>query len=67
MEHVFICGLFGLLCMSISCWPIYEFLHAQGLIDREEGNNIEALRNLQKALDLNSKSIETYKEIGKTL
>lgn len=39
----------------------------QGLIEREEGNNIEALRNLQKALDLNSKNIEIYKEIGKTL
>lgn len=39
----------------------------KGLIDREEGNNIEALRYLQKALELNSKNIETYKEIGKTL
>ncbi|XP_054738265.1 Bardet-Biedl syndrome 4 protein homolog [Anastrepha obliqua] len=45
-----------------------EYLYfVKGLIDREEGNNIEALRNLQKALDLNSKNIETYKEIGKTL
>ncbi|XP_039955122.1 Bardet-Biedl syndrome 4 protein homolog isoform X1 [Bactrocera tryoni] len=45
-----------------------EYMHfVKGLIDREEGNNIEALRNLQKALDLNSKNIETYKEIGKTL
>ncbi|XP_017494082.1 PREDICTED: Bardet-Biedl syndrome 4 protein homolog, partial [Rhagoletis zephyria] len=45
-----------------------EYLYyVKGLIDREEGNSIEALRNLQKALDLNSKNIETYKEIGKTL
>ncbi|XP_018795702.1 PREDICTED: Bardet-Biedl syndrome 4 protein homolog isoform X2 [Bactrocera latifrons] len=46
--------------------PEYMYF-VKGLIDREEGNNIEALRNLQKALDLNSKNIETYKEIGKTL
>ncbi|XP_073846172.1 Bardet-Biedl syndrome 4 [Musca autumnalis] len=45
-----------------------EYLYfVKGLIDREEGNNIEALRNLQKALDLNAKNIEIYKEIGKTL
>lgn len=42
-------------------------LSSQGLIDREDGNNIEALRNLQKALELNSRNIETYKEIGRTL
>lgn len=42
-------------------------LAAQGLIDREDGNNIEALRNLQKAVELNSRNIETYKEIGRTL
>ncbi|XP_054090629.1 Bardet-Biedl syndrome 4 protein homolog isoform X1 [Zeugodacus cucurbitae] len=46
--------------------PEYMYF-VKGLIDREEGNNIEALRNLQKALDLNSKNIEIYKEIGKTL
>nr|XP_036213842.1 Bardet-Biedl syndrome 4 protein homolog isoform X2 [Bactrocera oleae] len=46
--------------------PEYMYF-VKGLIDREEGNNIEALRNLQKALDLNCKNIETYKEIGKTL
>uniref|UniRef100_A0A1I8MMS2 Uncharacterized protein n=1 Tax=Musca domestica TaxID=7370 RepID=A0A1I8MMS2_MUSDO len=45
-----------------------EYLYfVNGLIKREEGNNIEALRNLQKALDLNNKNIEIYKEIGKTL
>ncbi|XP_075169371.1 Bardet-Biedl syndrome 4 [Haematobia irritans] len=45
-----------------------EYLYfVKGLIEREEGNNIEALRNLQKAMDLNSKNIEIYKEIGKTL
>ncbi|XP_067633927.1 Bardet-Biedl syndrome 4 protein homolog isoform X1 [Eurosta solidaginis] len=46
--------------------PEYIYF-VKGLIDREEGNNIEALRNLQKALELNTKNIETYKEIGKTL
>ncbi|KAH8300118.1 hypothetical protein KR044_010183 [Drosophila immigrans] len=45
-----------------------EYLYfVKGLIDREDGNNIEALRNLQKAVELNSKNIETYKEIGRTL
>ncbi|XP_030368871.1 Bardet-Biedl syndrome 4 protein homolog [Scaptodrosophila lebanonensis] len=45
-----------------------EYLYfVQGLIDREEGNNVEALRNLQKAVELNSKNIEAYKEIGRTL
>ncbi|TMW54550.1 hypothetical protein DOY81_000344 [Sarcophaga bullata] len=45
-----------------------EYLYfIKGLIEREEGNNIEALRNLQNALDLNSQNIEIYKEIGKTL
>uniref|UniRef100_A0A1I8Q8A9 Uncharacterized protein n=1 Tax=Stomoxys calcitrans TaxID=35570 RepID=A0A1I8Q8A9_STOCA len=45
-----------------------EYLYfVKGLMDREEGNNIEALRNLQKAMDLNGKNIEIYKEIGKTL
>ncbi|XP_068147856.1 Bardet-Biedl syndrome 4 protein homolog [Drosophila tropicalis] len=45
-----------------------EYLYfVQGLIDREEGNNIEALRNLQKSVELNSKNTETYKEIGRTL
>ncbi|KNC21821.1 putative Bardet-Biedl syndrome 4 protein [Lucilia cuprina] len=45
-----------------------EYLYfVKGLIDREEGNNIEALRNLQKSLKLNSQNIEIYKEIGKTL
>ncbi|XP_061400679.1 Bardet-Biedl syndrome 4 protein homolog [Musca vetustissima] len=45
-----------------------EYLYfVKGLIERDEGNNIEALRNLQKALDLNNKNIEIYKEIGKTL
>lgn len=39
----------------------------QGLIEREDGNNIEALRNLQRAVELNSRNIETYKEIGRTL
>lgn len=50
-----------------SFWSTWYPPHMQGLIEREEGNNIEALRNLQKALDLNSKNIEIYKEIGKTL
>ncbi|KAH8416152.1 hypothetical protein KR222_009404 [Zaprionus bogoriensis] len=45
-----------------------EYLYfVKGLIDREDGNNIEALRNLQKAVELNSRNIETYKEIGRTL
>jgi len=39
----------------------------QGLIDREEGNHIEALRHLQKSAELNPRNIETYKEIGRTL
>ncbi|XP_070065922.1 BBSome complex member BBS4 homolog isoform X2 [Drosophila virilis] len=45
-----------------------EYLYfVQGLIEREDGNNIEALRNLQKAAELNTHNIETYKEIGRTL
>ncbi|XP_070135076.1 BBSome complex member BBS4 homolog isoform X2 [Drosophila bipectinata] len=45
-----------------------EYLYfVQGLIDREEGNNIEALRHLQKSVELNPRNIETYKEIGRTL
>ncbi|XP_017960051.1 Bardet-Biedl syndrome 4 protein homolog isoform X3 [Drosophila navojoa] len=45
-----------------------EYLYfVQGLIDREAGNNIEALRNLQRAAELNSKNIENIKEIGRTL
>ncbi|XP_017865823.1 PREDICTED: Bardet-Biedl syndrome 4 protein homolog isoform X2 [Drosophila arizonae] len=45
-----------------------EYLYfPQGLIDREAGNNIEALRNLQRAAELNSKNIENFKEIGRTL
>ncbi|XP_064547866.1 Bardet-Biedl syndrome 4 protein homolog [Drosophila montana] len=45
-----------------------EYLYfVQGLIEREDGNNIEALRNLQKAAELNTRNIETYKEIGRTL
>ncbi|KAH8316505.1 hypothetical protein KR067_009309 [Drosophila pandora] len=45
-----------------------EYLYfVQGLIDREEGNNIDALRHLQKSVELNPRNIETYKEIGKTL
>lgn len=39
----------------------------QGLIQREENNFIDALRNLQKALHFNSQNIEIHKEIGKTL
>jgi len=39
----------------------------QGLIDREEGNHIEALRHLQKSVELNPRNIESYKEIGRTL
>nr|NP_001286305.1 Bardet-Biedl syndrome 4, isoform B [Drosophila melanogaster]AHN56103.1 Bardet-Biedl syndrome 4, isoform B [Drosophila melanogaster] len=45
-----------------------EYLYfVQGLIDREEGNHIEALRHLQKSAELNPRNIETYKEIGRTL
>ncbi|XP_044571765.1 Bardet-Biedl syndrome 4 protein homolog isoform X2 [Drosophila ananassae] len=45
-----------------------EYLYfVQGLIDREEGNNIDALRHLQKSVELNPRNIETYKEIGRTL
>ncbi|XP_016999238.2 BBSome complex member BBS4 homolog isoform X1 [Drosophila takahashii] len=45
-----------------------EYLYfVQGLIDREEGNHIEALRHLQKSVELNPRNIETYKEIGRTL
>ncbi|KRG03937.1 Bardet-Biedl syndrome 4 protein homolog isoform X2 [Drosophila mojavensis] len=45
-----------------------EYLYfVQGLIDREAGNHIEALRNLQRAAELNSKNIENFKEIGRTL
>ncbi|XP_034651823.1 Bardet-Biedl syndrome 4 protein homolog [Drosophila subobscura] len=45
-----------------------EYLHfVLGLIDREEGNHIEALRHLQRSLELNPQNIETYKEIGRTL
>ncbi|ALC41747.1 BBS4 [Drosophila busckii] len=45
-----------------------EYLYfVKGLIEREAGNNIEALRNLQKAVELNSRNIESYKEIGRTL
>uniref|UniRef100_A0A1B0A7I1 Uncharacterized protein n=1 Tax=Glossina pallidipes TaxID=7398 RepID=A0A1B0A7I1_GLOPL len=60
-------------CKRLIDRELYKHLNAEylyfvkGLIDREEGNNIEALRYLQKALELNSKNIETYKEIGKTL
>ncbi|XP_055837084.1 Bardet-Biedl syndrome 4 protein homolog [Episyrphus balteatus] len=46
--------------------PEYLFF-VKGLIARDEGNHLDALRNLQKAIDLNSKNIESYKEIGKTL
>lgn len=34
---------------------------------RDEGNYNESLQSLQKALELNAESIETLKEIGKTL
>ncbi|EDW33347.1 GL19930 [Drosophila persimilis] len=45
-----------------------EYLYfVLGLIDREEGNHIEALRHLQRSVELNPKNIETYKEIGRTL
>ncbi|XP_065719380.2 BBSome complex member BBS4 homolog isoform X2 [Drosophila suzukii] len=45
-----------------------EYLYfVQGLIDREEGNHIEALRHLQKSVELNPRNIESYKEIGRTL
>ncbi|XP_022223260.1 Bardet-Biedl syndrome 4 protein homolog isoform X2 [Drosophila obscura] len=45
-----------------------EYLYfVQGLIDREEGNHIEALRHLQRSVELNPQNIETYKEIGRTL
>ncbi|KAH8280327.1 hypothetical protein KR018_002873 [Drosophila ironensis] len=45
-----------------------EYLYfVQGLIDREEGNNIDALRHLQRSVELNPRNIETYKEIGRTL
>ncbi|XP_055920603.1 Bardet-Biedl syndrome 4 protein homolog [Eupeodes corollae] len=46
--------------------PEYLFF-IKGLIAREEGNHLEALRSLQKSIDFNSKNIESYKEIGKTL
>ncbi|XP_037895767.1 Bardet-Biedl syndrome 4 protein homolog [Glossina fuscipes] len=60
-------------CKRLIDRELYKHLNAEylyfvkGLIDREEGNNIEALRYLQKALELNPKNIEIYKEIGKTL
>ncbi|XP_055381761.1 Bardet-Biedl syndrome 4 protein homolog [Condylostylus longicornis] len=39
----------------------------RGLIERKEGDLFAAIKSFQKAIDLNSNNLDTYKEIGKTL
>lgn len=44
-----------------------KFSYIQGLINREEGRYQDALNEFKRAKELNPKSPENYKEIGKTL
>ncbi|XP_055708438.1 Bardet-Biedl syndrome 4 protein homolog [Phlebotomus papatasi] len=45
-----------------------EYLYfVQGLIAREEGKMPDALKSFQKAIELNSKNSEYFKEVAKTL
>uniref|UniRef100_A0A1A9W2E1 Uncharacterized protein n=1 Tax=Glossina brevipalpis TaxID=37001 RepID=A0A1A9W2E1_9MUSC len=73
LLHIYYSRRDFIRCKRLIDRELYKHLNAEylyfikGLIDREEGNNIEALRYLQKSLELNSKNIEIYKEIGKTL
>ncbi|XP_037953653.1 Bardet-Biedl syndrome 4 protein homolog [Teleopsis dalmanni] len=73
LLHIYFARKDFMRCKMLIDQELYKHLNPEylyfvkGLIDREEGNHIEAMHNLQKAIELNSRNVETYKEIGKTL
>lgn len=53
-------------CLQSGCDLEYPY-YVKGLIARHEGRPAEAIENFQKAVELNSRNTEYYREIARTL